>query len=359
MSILSKYWFKEWLRTFVIVQAIVLCIYVFADYLTNIDKFLNGGLTMVQALLYEVLNTPFMFVQFSPAGMVLSVIVVFGIMSRNNELMALKSSGISLFYLVKPAAVTGVAMALIMFFLGETVVPLTMARANAIKYSTFKKHSRIYAATEDVWIHGDRKIIHVRYFNPKDKTISGISITFFDDGFNLMSRVDAVWGVYKDGGWDLAKVLEQSFVPGSDESDIKLHDQKHYALDMIPEDLQRVAKKSDEMSFFELSDYIRKVQNEGYDATVYLVDLYGKTAFPILCLIMALTGAAAGIRPFMKTSMPLGIALGLAVSFAYWIMYGFCTSLGYGRMLPPFVSAWAANFFFICFSSLYLVTAGE
>jgi lipopolysaccharide export system permease protein len=356
---LSRYWFREWLKTFLITQAIVLCVYLAVDYLSNMDRFLSSGMSLVQALGYELLTIPFMFVQFSPAGMVLSVIVVFGLMNRNNELMALRSSGISLFHLVRPAAATGLAMAALMFLLGETLVPVTMARANAIKYSTFKKNKKIHASTEDVWIQGDRKIVHVRYFNPKDGTVSGISITCFDQEFNLASRTDAAWARYGEGAWHLAGVLEQTFSPDSDESGVTFHDQKTVDLEILPEDLQRVARKSDEMSFFELARYVRKVEAEGYDATVYRVDLYGKTAFPFLCLIMALTGAAAGIRPFMKDGMPLGIGLGLAVSFAYWVMYGFCTSLGYGRLLPPFVSAWAANFFFLCFSGLFLVGAGE
>ncbi|MBF0203232.1 MAG: hypothetical protein HQK67_02725, partial [Desulfamplus sp.] len=42
-------------------------------------------------------------------------------------------------------------------------------------------------------------------------------------------------------------------------------------------------------------------------------------------------------------------------SFLYWIVYGFATSLGYARILPPFISAWATNFIFLCISIIYLL----
>ena len=109
------------------------------------------------------------------------------------------------------------------------------------------------------------------------------------------------------------------------------------------------------MSFVELAAHVKKIENEGYDATTYKVDLFGKIAFPFICLIMAITGAATGMRPGMKERMPLGIAIGIGISFLYWIAYGFCTSLGYGKMLPPLVSAWAANLVFICFALIYLI----
>ena len=50
-----------------------------------------------------LLKLPFMFVQLTPASLLLAVIASFGIMNRNQELTALKSSGISVYFLVKPA----------------------------------------------------------------------------------------------------------------------------------------------------------------------------------------------------------------------------------------------------------------
>jgi lipopolysaccharide export system permease protein len=70
---------------------------------------------------------------------------------------------------------------------------------------------------------------------------------------------------------------------------------------------------------------------------------------------MVLTGAATGMRPFVRDNIPGAIALGVVIAFMYWITYGFSLSLGYGTILPPVVSAWAANLFFACFGVLYLM----
>ena len=109
------------------------------------------------------------------------------------------------------------------------------------------------------------------------------------------------------------------------------------------------------MSFFELKKYVSKVEYEGYDATTYKVDLNAKIAFPFICILMVLTGAATGMRSFAKENIPAAIAIGVVIAFMYWIMYGFCLSLGYGTVLPPIISAWAANLFFLCFGTLYLI----
>ena len=87
------------------------------------------------------------------------------------------------------------------------------------------------------------------------------------------------------------------------------------ALDLKPDDLIRMAQKSNEMSYTQLRRYVEKVTAEGYDATTYKVDMYGKLAFPFICVIMALTGAATGMRGFVKNNLPVGIAVGVVFCF--------------------------------------------
>ncbi|SMC45825.1 lipopolysaccharide export system permease protein [Desulfocicer vacuolatum DSM 3385] len=354
MSIINRYWMVQFLRFFGIVQFIVLAIFVAVDYLTNLNKFFKAGISLVDALGYVLLKTPFMFVQFTPAGVVLAVIVVFGLMNRNNELLALKAGGISAYTLVTPAVVAGILLSVSMFFLGETVVPVTMAKANYIKYSVIKKKHQVHATRENIWIKSDDTIAHFKFFNPVDQTLSGVSLTRMDDHFRVVQRMDARSGVYKEGQWHFFNMMVQDFSPGDDTGKVTLHDEKVVDMALLPEDLGQMVKKTDEMRFVELAAHIKKVEQEGYDATTYRVDLLGKTAFPFICLIMAIMGAAVGMRPKIKENLPLGIVMGLGMAFLYWILYSFTTSLGYGRMLPPFISAWSANFLFLCVALFYL-----
>ena len=354
MSTINRYWMGQFLRFFFMVQLIVLAIFVTVDYLTNLNKFLKSGISLLDAMGYVLLKTPFMFVQFTPAGMVLAVIVVFGLMNRSNELLALKAGGVSAYYLVKPAIVAGMLLSFSMFFLGETIVPITMAKANYIKYTVIKKKHLVHAVKENIWIRSNDTIAHFKFFNPVDRTLSGITLTRMDKSFNVIQRMDASSGVWRGGQWHLFNLLIQTFPQGNTGGEVTMHDEKIVDMEILPEDLGRVVKKTDEMRFSELAAHIRKVEQEGYDATTYRVDLLGKTAFPFICLIMSIMGAAVGMRSSIKENLPLGIVAGLVVSFLYWILYSFTTSLGYGRMLPPVVSAWAANFLFLCAALFYL-----
>lgn len=355
MSCLHKYWLKEFFKFFSMIQLLILILFVFIDYLSRMDKFLNSDISLVGAMEYVLLKVPFMFVQFTPASILLATIMVFGLMNRSNELLAIKSSGISVYFLLKPAILVGVILAALMFFLGETLIPVTMVRSNYIKYNVIKKNRNIYSARKDVWIKSENKLIHINFYDPVKQSAAGVTITSLRKNFSLESRIDAEKGFFKQGKWMFENIIEQIHSENSMDYDVKLYDEKSIPLSFKPEDLVAVLKKTEEMSFFELKKFVSKVEKEGYDAITYKVDLNGKIAFPFVCIIMILTGAATGIKSFAKENIPVAIAIGVVIAFMYWIMFGFCISIGYGGILPPFVSAWITNLVFGVISTLYLI----
>jgi len=355
MTCLQRYWLKEFFKFFGIIQLMIMVLFVLIDYLSRMDKFLESQLSLIGGFGYVLLKVPFMFAQLTPASVLLATLVVFGLMNRNNELLAIRSSGISIYSLVKPALLAGAGLALVMFFFGETLVPVSMAKANHIQHHVIKNRQNYHTVRQDIWIKSDHQLVHINFFDPVSKTLSGISMTTMNRDFSLNSRIDARKGIYRDGQWVFFDVVEQVHHEQSMEYDVFVHDTKIIPLAFHPEDLGEIAKKSEEMSFFQLRQYARKVEQEGYDARVYTVDLNGKLAFPFICVIMVLTGAATGMRGFVKENIPAAVAIGVVISFLYWVMYGFCLSLGYGGILPPVISAWITNVFFSGFGILYLI----
>jgi lipopolysaccharide export system permease protein len=155
----------------------------------------------------------------------------------------------------------------------------------------------------------------------------------------------------------LYDLVEQKLNREDENYTVTFYDKKIESIDILPENLQRVIKKSEEMNFKEILAYIKSVERQGYDATSYRVDLHAKLAFPLVCLIMSLVGTGIAFRGKMKEGLPVSIAYGIGTAFLYWIFYSFCVSLGYGEMLPPIIAAWTANFIFLAFAVFVLLNA--
>ncbi len=356
--IIYRYLSIEILKYALIVLAAVVGIYAAVDFFERIDNFLEAGLPVGRTLVYLFYKIPFIITQIFPLSLLLSVLITFGIMSKNNEITALKSGGISIYALLKPVFFISACFTLFLFLFSEIIVPLSSEKANRIWLEEVKKRSAVISREKNVWLKDSQMITHIRYYNKREKIVHGITLFYFDKTFRLIRRVDARKGSYDaQKGWTLFQFMEQILQPSGNEYDVHFYDKKKEEIPITPENLETVVKKSEEMNFTELYRYVKKVEAEGYDATVYRVDLQAKAAFPFVCLILGVVGLGLAGRGKIREGMAVSISYGLGIAFSYWIFYSFCVSLGYGGMLPPFAAAWTANLLFACFGVITLLNA--
>jgi len=357
MSIINHYIVKEIVKVFATLMVALIFIFYIVDFFEKIDDFIEAGVSVSIILVYFACKLPFVAAQMMPICLLLAIIIAFGLMNRHNELIAFCSGGVSIMYLLKPVLAMGGVLGFSLFMISEAVVPVTISKANRIWLEEVEKKSVNTSMERNIWIKEKRKIIHIEYYNPTQKAIFGVVVYEFDQTFNLVRRVDASRGVFKEESWFLDDVMEQKYNASLGIYDVTLHGQAPEPMDLQPEDLTRVVKGSEEMGFTELMGYINQVEDEGYDATPYRVDLQAKAAFPFICLLMSLigTGIAAKIRS--KESLPIIIATAIGIAFLYWTGYGLFVSLGYGEVLPPLVAAWTANAVFLFFGIYLLAIA--
>jgi len=357
MSIIHKYLTSEISRYLGIVLTAVVGIYLAVDFFEKIDDFIEAGLPFSKAFIFFIFKVPYIIAQTLPICILLSVLIVLGLMTRNHEIVALKSSGVSIYYLFKPILVSGFLLGILLFFVSEVIVPVTMAKANRIWLKEVRNDPTVVSREKNIWIKGNRSITHIKYYNSSNKTIFGITRSTFDKNFRLIRKIDARKGVFKEGEWILHELIEQNFSKEEGRNNVIFHKNRAEILDFLPEDLKRVMKISEEMSFKDLLEFTRKVESEGYDAAMYRVDLYAKIAFPFVCIIMCLVGTGIAVRGKTKDGLPVSIAYGIGIAFLYWIFYSFCLSLGYGGMLHPIIAAWTSNLVFFCLGMLTLMNA--
>ncbi len=352
MSIIDRYLTREVAKYFCIILATIISIYMIVDFFDETDIFLESGLSFPKALFYFISKMPI--AEFIPACVLLSVLVTFGLMNKNNEIVALKSSGVSIFYLLRSILGIGIFFFIVIIILSEAVVPITKNKAESIWAKEAKKKSTATLKEKDIWIKGDYSIFHIRYFNSNDKTIQGITLNYFDKDFKVTRRIDSEKGVFKEGNWFLYDTLEQKLDEGGR---IYFHKELAVKLDFSPDELNRVAVKSETMSVIELYNYIKKIESEGYDATKYQVDFYSKIVFPFVCIIMSIVGTGISLRISSKESLPVNIVYGIGTAFLYWVFYSFCLSLGGGGMLNPLLAALVPNLLFLCFGIFTILNA--
>jgi lipopolysaccharide export system permease protein len=347
MRIISHYISREFLKMTLLCLGIFLFLFLLLDVMGKLKDFSEAGVPTGVIIQYFAYTLPFIIKQMIPVAILMGTQLTFGFFSKNNQLIAFKSSGINMGRLSFPIILLSVASTLFLLILGEVMVPFAQSRAQEIWNIRVKKiEPRAVLLQEKIWYKGDQAIYAFNRFNFKDQSAEGASLFFFDAQFKLRSRLDAESVVWKNGGWTFLNGLSQTFMAdGSSSSQPFI--EKTLFLNESPDDFRYQEKAGEEMTFQELRKTIRKVQGEGYDPTRYIVEQQIRLSFPFVCLIMALFGIALALRKEKGIGIAQGIVGSLFLAFLYWIFFGFSRSLGLSGTFPPLWAAWASNLLFL------------
>jgi len=343
MRILALYLSRQYLKLFGFMVMAFVGIYSLFDFIEKVDNFTEAGVPTPTMLSFFVLQVPEITCLLAPMAVLMATIITLGMMGRNNEIVAIKASGISMFRFTLPIVLISLAVSLLLALVNESVVPEAKARTNYIWDVLVEKRPGRLVAKENFWYKGHGSIYKVGFYDEKTQSLSKVSYYQFDKKFQVTRRVDARRARFLGGDWVFFSGLYQERLPDGTFSGVPF-DERALKLPEKPGDFSRLSKPSEEMSLAELASYVRKVEQEGYDSTRYRVDLMAKISFPFVCLIMALLGVPLALLSERKESLAPAMVIGMGAAVFYWISFSYIRSLfGYSGVLPPVVAAWLPN----------------
>lgn len=359
MTILDRYCAKEFIRYLLMIMLAFVGLYLIIDFFEKIRMFVSNRATLYQMLSFVAFNIPMVMWQMLPASVLVAALVSFSSLSRNNEIMAIKACGISLYRLARPIIIIAVVVSGLAFIVSEFVTPYTNQRAKHIKLVEIQKREPVGSfKSNQIWYRAPEGIYNIKGFDTRTNNLWGVTLYQVDHKMRLVKRLDAARAEWREGKWVLYNVVVTTFTPAMF-PELHFLSSQTVALSTLPDNLKAGQKDADNMGYMELGRYIREMQGNGYDATSYRVDLYGKLAFPLASIIMAVIGFASALQGVKTGNRTKGLVVGIAIGFSYWIVFAFTISLGHAGGLSPLLAAWSANLLFglaACFLCLRVRT---
>ena len=136
MTILDRYLTKEILKSFAIVLIVVLGLYIIVEFFNKADNFMEAGLSIFRLIRYLQLKLPQIIVEIAPIGILLAVLVALGLMNKHNETIALKSGGVSVYFLMR--AVLAIAVVRVWSFFSYLKSSCPSPSAKPTKFGSVK-----------------------------------------------------------------------------------------------------------------------------------------------------------------------------------------------------------------------------
>jgi lipopolysaccharide export system permease protein len=165
------------------------------------------------------------------------------------------------------------------------------------------------------------------------------------NGASVTQRVSAESADFKNNRWIFKKGVSRIF-RGDSVVASTFDTLGDTILNTRPQDMVAQIRSPEEMSYWELSDYVDKTRRRGEDVSKWRAQLDFKIALPLMNFIVILLGVSISARAGRKGGAVL-FGIGLLLIFAYWIISQFAISFAQNGQLPPLVGAWFGNLLFL------------
>ena len=346
MGILDRYIAQTWLRLLMLCLGGFVALYLVIDLIEKIPRFLRAGGAAGDILQYFVWKSPEMISRTATFSVLMATLLTLGVLSRDSEIIAMRSCGISLLRISLPMLALGLVASILLLVNAELVLPYSYARTELIDNVKIKKKGdRVTFKRNNIWFRSKSMILQARLFEPKTRTLSGVVVWSVDDSMNPVSRIDAETAVYREGRWVLNSAELKNFrLTGYVSNPLKTVTSD---LNLKIEDLQVLDSDADNMSIRKLKEYAENLRRGGYQAYRYLTLMHTKIASPFAALIMVLLGIPFALRNSRSGGIAMGVGASIGIGFAYFVVNAVLLSYGRSGVLTPIVAAWGANVLFM------------
>lgn len=358
MTILFRYVLREHVKIFLMCFSGLLTVYMVIDFFEKVRRFLRYDSGVVPLLMYFALKIPAISFQVAPFAVLVATLLTIGLLSRSNEITALRSCGVSLLWMTSPFLLFAGFLSLILLTFSSTIIPLASEKAEEIRLIRIEKRpTPLTVQATQPWVRiGSDTLMSINTVDVGGRALRGVRLFHFDRTFHLDRIIEAAEARFTEEGWILRDGVRRRFGPDN-AVDLVSFTEQPAQIPLIPDDFATsLTGNSESMTFEQIRNYIARFQPEGVSVARLLTDYYSRLAFPVVTVVMVLIGIALGLRRsgVRGGSMAAGIGQAFVVGFCYWTTQSIAVALGRGGALTPLLAGWLANILFISFG-LYLL----
>ncbi|MFC1675068.1 LptF/LptG family permease, partial [Candidatus Omnitrophota bacterium] len=301
MRILRNYFLKEFIGPLLLALGVLTFVMLLGNMIKIADMVINKGVDIFSVTKLFLFMTPYLLTYTLPISCLSAVLLSLGRLSNDNEVIAIRASGINLFSLILPLLIVGLILSMILVIFNDRVIPYVHFASRKTIVDVGIKNPTA-ALEPGVFINSFEKYILFIYQIDKNK-LTNVRI-YEPQGEDKPTRTI----VAKHGEFISVpdkKMVKLKLMNGtSDEPDpenpthfYKLNFKTYFmTLNLSQmEDSDKLRKKPKDMTVLELRNEIRNLKSQGIDPAPILTTIHKKVALSFSCFIFILLGVPLAI----------------------------------------------------------------
>jgi len=340
LSILDQYLTRELLAPFGFAIAAFTLFMLINSLFLAAEYVINKGVPAILIAKYLALQLPALMYLILPFSCLFGILLGIGRLSADNEIAAMRTSGISLQRIALPCYVLGVIMTFIAFGINEEIAPRSQAKSvELFRQIAFHSTQAIIQPYQFFRTTDGQHVIYIQSVDSGTGVMHNVQVFNIGAGYwpeTLTARVGHQVGgklVLEDG------VVTTTGYQGT-VSQVKHFDKLEFPLGDTS--LLYSPQSAFETNSRELRLQIQNLRTGGADVTQLEMSLQQKYAMPAACLIGVLIALPMGIR-FGKRGRGVAAIFAIVILLGYYLIMAATNALGKSGAMAPVLAAWAPN----------------
>ncbi len=348
-NIINRYIFKELMSPFVISLFFLTFVFLMTRIpeITNMVVNYNADLSVVVMMIVYTLPR---FLEFTiPMSVMISILLTFMRMSGENEIVALKGAGVSLYKLLPPVLTfcfMGVLLCMWITVFGVSWGKLSQ-KQKIIEIARTSIDSQLQerqfnSEMDDVMIyvsHVDMKTRELTDVFIEDRQVEGMVRIAVAPHGKLIQLEDAQLYTIRllDGAINMVDAEDKTV------STVRFEEyDMNFDLAAMAGGKKQISKELDERSLIDLVRFIRSGIEDKAHLSAALMELHEKFSIPFACLTLGLLAFPLGVQA-ASLRRSSGFSLGIFFFLLYYCLLAAGWSAGEAGNYPPILGMWLPN----------------
>jgi len=355
--LLNTYLINQILAPFYASLIILTSILFLSRLIPILDIILGYNIGLVDFFRLYAYFTPQLMLFALPMSGMMGVILGTTALNNENELMVLKTSGISLYRMLPPIILVALSAALLTGLFSIYLLPAGKKAKVELAFQLVKEkiersipEKRFSESLGDIVLYADS-------IDQKTRAWKGVYISDMKDPRHPITIISESGIISADSTRGTLSISLQNGVLNRTSADaVQTINFKGYDMNLpLETPTSNPLAKVDETTMLQselLEEADRKGRNSR-EAATYLIEFHKRLALPVSCFILTLLGFPLGFLsgPRHKT---IGIPLGLAIFVLYYVLFTGSKIISESMLLPAGIAIWLPNLLFLILTMLFI-----
>jgi len=338
--ILFKYISKQFAYYFFAILIVIASIILLFDFIELVRMLHSKNIPLYKVLQLGVLKNFDRLQRVIPFVGLISSVVLYAKMTKNNELAVMRSAGLSIWHFLAPSLAAMIFIGFINITIFNPITVYLLAKYEKVESYYLKGQTSFLALSPTgLWIKQDddnnrNSILHALRVVQLDKELFDVTFYNTDESGGFIERIDASKAVLNDGEWKVYNAVIMR-----EKHDIEAIDELSIPTNLSFRQIQESVIAPETISFWQLPRFIEIAEKSGLSAIKHKLYFFKILMLPFFMASLVLIGSSFAMSMPRQGNTGRLTMTGIMAGFFVYFISDVIFAYGLSGKIPIIISA--------------------